>query len=61
MVLSDPIGVHSHQQGDGVSLLISHDWQRCDTHRLDGVLLCSVSMHQPGLDIGYESWTHKVR
>ena len=57
MVLRDPADFRSHPQDDGVSLLTWLDLQQCDTHHLDGVWLCSVSMHLPGLDTGYGSWS----
>jgi len=49
---SNPAVSHFHPQGDDVFLLIGHGLQQCDKHHLDGVSLCSVSMHPPGLDIG---------
>ena len=61
MVVQDPADFHPHPSSDGVSPLTLHGWQQCDTHHPDGVWLCSVSMHQPDLDIGYGSWTLKVR
>ena len=57
MVRSDPADFRSHPQGDDVSLLIGRDLQQCDTHHLDGVLLCSVSMRQLDLDTGYGFWS----
>jgi hypothetical protein len=56
MVRSDPADFRSHPQGDDVSLLIGRDLQQCDMHHLDGVLLCNVSTHPPGLDTGYGFW-----
>jgi len=57
MVLQDPADFHPHPQGDGVSLLISHDLQQCDTHHLDGVWWCSVSTHPLGLGTGCGFWS----
>ena len=57
MVLRDPEDFHSHQQGDGVSPLIGRDSLQCDTHHLDGVLLCSVFMHPLGLGIRCGFWS----
>ena len=56
MVLPGQAGFRSGPQGDGVFLLIGRDLQQCDTHHLDGVLLCSVSRHPLGLDTEYGSW-----
>jgi len=57
MVPRDPVDSRPHPQGGGVSPLTSHGWQQCDTHHPDGVWLCSVSMHLPGLDTGYGFWS----
>jgi hypothetical protein len=56
MVLRDLADSHFHPQGDDVSLLIGHGSQQSDTHHLDGVLLCNVSTHPPGLDTEYGFW-----
>jgi len=53
---SNPTGSRPRPQGDGVFLLILHGLQQCDKHHLDGVWLCSVSMHPPGLDTGCGFW-----
>ena len=49
---SNPAGSHSHQPSDVSFPLIGHGLQQCDKHHLDGVWLCSVSIHPPGLDTG---------
>ena len=53
---SDPADSHSHPPSDVSFLLIGRDLQQCDTHHPDGVWLCSVSMHPPGLDTGCGFW-----
>jgi hypothetical protein len=53
---SSPKGFPSHQPGDVSSPLISRGSQQCNKHHLDGVLLCSVSMHPPDLDTGCGFW-----
>ena len=49
---SNPADSHSHPPVDVSFPLIEHGLQQCDKHHLDGVWLCSVSMHPPGLDTG---------
>lgn len=57
MVLRDPADFHPHLQGDGAFQLIGRDSRQYDTHHLDGVLLCSASMHPLGLGTGCGSWS----
>jgi hypothetical protein len=53
---SDPRGSHPHPSSDVSSPLIGHGSRQLDKHHLDGVSLCSVSMHPPGLGTGCGFW-----
>ncbi len=52
----DPRGSRPHLPSDVSSPLIGHGSRQRGRHHPDGVSLCSVSMHQPGLGTGCGFW-----